>query len=78
MDKTYQKYIRLTTERMKWSGTVARCIGEHNESTYTPKMYAFQDAHDIIRYVPESEAEFISAKEYFAEVLNGNEFDDDV
>jgi hypothetical protein len=77
MDKEYQKYIRLTTERMRWSGQVARCIGEHNESTYTPKMYAFQDTEDVIRYVPDGEIEFISAREYFAEVLKGKEFNDD-
>ncbi|MHA1288153.1 MAG: hypothetical protein ACTSPB_12185 [Candidatus Thorarchaeota archaeon] len=76
MDKIYQKYIRLTTERMVWTDQVARCIGEHNEDRINPKMLAFMDAQGVIRYVPESEAEFISSKEYFTEVLNGHEFNE--
>jgi len=73
-----KRYLRLTTEHMLWSNQVAEYIGEHEAGLHTPKMYAFKCERSGIRYVPESEAEFISAKEYFTEILKGSEFNDDV
>lgn len=78
MDKIYtsERYIRLTTERMVWSNQVAKCVGMHKAAENIPKMYAFKGVQNIIRYVPVSEAVFITAKEYFAEKLKGHEFDE--
>lgn len=72
-----KRYIRLTTERMAWSNTVAKYAGiEHEAGTHTPRMYGFKGVQGITRYVPENEMRFINAKEYFAEVLKGNEFNE--
>ena len=72
MDK---QYIRLLTKGVKYSGQVAQYTRTFKAKTHTPEMYGFLNAGGKVYYVPTSEAEIISKKEYFKAVLQGKKYD---
>ncbi len=68
-----KRYIRLTTERMKWTGQVAEVVDEYPAGPSMVPMYSFKDIDGDVRCVPTSEVEIITEKEFFVEILKGTE-----
>ncbi len=73
-----KRYIRFTTESMKWSGQVAEIVEEFDDTdTSGVEMYSFLSADGYLRFVPRCETEFITEQVYFKERLKGTKVFDD-